>query len=209
MTAAPSPTLGAGEIRALADRLGLTDCRPLQGEPDASAALDKVVVFVDEGSAERVRRAMTDAGGGAVGAYDRCSFSVSGTGRFRPLPGARPAIGQPPQGDEPAPTERVAEQRIEMVVPRARRTDVLAALHRSHPYETPAFDVVELALPPSAGGLGRIGRLDVPVRAADFARRVADRLPATAGGVRLGGDPDRGEFNSFFDKSVSKIKDAK
>ncbi len=28
-------------------------------------------------------------------------------------------------------------------------------------------------------------------------------------GTKLGGDPDRGEFNSFFDKSVSKIKDAK
>ncbi len=28
-------------------------------------------------------------------------------------------------------------------------------------------------------------------------------------GTRLGGDPDRGEFDSFFDKSVKKIKDAK
>lgn len=30
-----------------------------------------------------------------------------------------------------------------------------------------------------------------------------------AQGTKLGGDPDRGEFNSFFDKSVKKIKDAK
>lgn len=28
-------------------------------------------------------------------------------------------------------------------------------------------------------------------------------------GTKLGGDPDRGEFDSFFDKSVKKIKDAK
>ncbi|GAA2884160.1 Nif3-like dinuclear metal center hexameric protein [Streptosporangium fragile] len=40
-------------------------------------------------------------------------------------------------------------------------------------------------------GLGRIGSLPEPVPLAEFARRAADGLPATAGGLRVAGDPDR------------------
>ena len=40
-------------------------------------------------------------------------------------------------------------------------------------------------------GLGRIGRLPEPASASDVARRLAAALPATEGGVRLGGDPAR------------------
>ncbi|MFE9743305.1 Nif3-like dinuclear metal center hexameric protein [Saccharothrix saharensis] len=42
-----------------------------------------------------------------------------------------------------------------------------------------------------ATGIGRIGELDRPEPLRDFARRVADALPATAWGVRAAGDPDR------------------
>lgn len=40
-------------------------------------------------------------------------------------------------------------------------------------------------------GLGRVGRLDVPMDLAGFADRVARRLPATVTGVRVAGDPGR------------------
>ncbi|MFW3171179.1 Nif3-like dinuclear metal center hexameric protein [Geodermatophilus sp. CPCC 206100] len=40
-------------------------------------------------------------------------------------------------------------------------------------------------------GLGRIGRLAEPVTLRQFAERAAEALPATAGGVRTAGDPDR------------------
>lgn len=39
-------------------------------------------------------------------------------------------------------------------------------------------------------GHGRIGRLSKPVRLLDFARSIAAKLPATAGGVRVAGDPE-------------------
>jgi dinuclear metal center YbgI/SA1388 family protein len=50
---------------------------------------------------------------------------------------------------------------------------------------------LEPTAPGAATGMGRIGRLpaEVPVRA--FAEQVAAVLPATAGGVRIAGDPDR------------------
>jgi dinuclear metal center YbgI/SA1388 family protein len=48
------------------------------------------------------------------------------------------------------------------------------------------------AAPGGSGvGIGRIGTLDGPETLAAFTRRVADALPATAWGVRSGGDPQR------------------
>ena len=43
----------------------------------------------------------------------------------------------------------------------------------------------------SATGSGRVGVLPEPVTLREFARQVADRLPATVGGIRAAGDPDR------------------
>src|SRR5699024_6978322 len=66
-------------------------------------------------------------------------------------------------------------------------------------------------------GLGRIGRLPEPVTLRDFAERVAQRLPATAHGVRVHGDLDRviaqialcgGSGDSYFDAARTAGVDA-
>jgi putative NIF3 family GTP cyclohydrolase 1 type 2 len=101
---------------------------------------------------------------------------------FRPLPGADPAVGTVGE------LERVAEARLETVVPRSARRDVLAALHAVHPYETPAYDLLPLAGVPSGTGLGRVGDLE-PTTLGQLVDRVAAVLPATAWGVRSAGDP--------------------
>ncbi len=178
---------------AIAAALGLEDPRVLV--PTDGGGLDKLVVFVPEGSAEAVRAAITEAGAGAVGAYDSCTFTSRGEGRFRPLPGARPALG------ELGALEVVAEARVEAVYPRPRRREVVAALRAAHPYEEPAFDLVELAetpggpstgpAPAATRGHGRVGRLPEPVSLRGFADRVAAALPVAAPGVRVAGDPDR------------------
>jgi putative NIF3 family GTP cyclohydrolase 1 type 2 len=53
--------------------------------------------------------------------------------------------------------------------------DVVRALRAAHPYEEPAFDLVRLATPPSARGMGRIGSL-APVDRAELVLRVKERL---------------------------------
>ena len=169
---------------ALAAAIGLDVTGPLVGEP--AAPLDKIVTFIPIGPAiTSVHAALSAAGAGNVGDYSHCSFATAGTGQFRPLEGAHPAIGSVGK------LERVAETRLEMVLPRGRRAAVVAALRAAHPYEEPAFDVLELADLPSARGLGRIGTLPVPEPLSAFAERVAAALPATAWGVRAAGDPDR------------------
>ena len=164
-----------GVAEALASVCGLTDLRPLRPVP--GDPLDKVVTFVPTADAERVLDALAAAGAGAIGDYDRCAFTVTGEGTFRPLAGASPTIGSV------GAIERVPEVRLEMVLPRGRRSAVLAALREAHPYEEPAFDVLELAAEASGNGIGRVGRLAEPCTAREFARRVAAHVPATAGGI--------------------------
>ncbi|HEU4512428.1 MAG TPA: Nif3-like dinuclear metal center hexameric protein [Nocardioidaceae bacterium] len=184
-TNADAPAGGVNESLALA--LGIEDPEVIL--PDPADPLDKLVTFVPHENAEEVRAAITAAGAGKIGDYDSCTFTSEGEGRFRPLDGATPAIGRVGE------VEVVAESRVEAVFPRGRRRAVVEALRAVHPYEEPAFDVLELADVPGTGrtarGTGRIGRLAEPMKLTTFAELVADVLPATAHGVRVGGEPDR------------------
>jgi dinuclear metal center YbgI/SA1388 family protein len=170
-----------GVSDALADAVGLRDLRPLQ--PQAAEALDKLVVFVPQDDADRLLDALADAGAGKVGDYERCAWTTTGTGTFRPLEGADPTIGSV------GAVETVREARLEVVLPRASREGVLRAMLSAHPYEEPAYDLLELATVLGRRGLGRVGELPAPARLDDLVRSVAAGLPATAWGVRATGDP--------------------
>ena len=173
-----------GVSDALAAALGLEVTGPLVAAD--LPPLDKIVTFVPTGpDLGAVHAALAGAGAGNIGDYSHCSFATAGTGQFKPLAGAHPTIG------EVGRLERVAETRLEMVLPRARRAAVVAALRAAHPYEEPAFDVLELAPVPSTRGLGRIATLPAPEPLSAFTARVAAGLPATAWGVRAAGAPDR------------------
>lgn len=172
-----------GVAAALADRLGMTETAPLRPHP--AGPLDKLVTFVPASHTAELVDALAAAGAGRIGAYDRCAFTTPGTGTFRPQAEAQPYLG------EIGRVEIVAEDRVEMVLPRAERAAVVDALRAAHPYQEPAYDVLELAPRPSTDtGLGRVGTLPAPVQLADFAATVAARLPATGAGLRVAGDPD-------------------
>jgi dinuclear metal center YbgI/SA1388 family protein len=170
-----------GVSDALAGLFDLRELRPLA--PSAGEPLDKLVVFVPVEEAERLLDALAAAGAGQIGDYERCAWSTSGTGTFRPLFGADPAIGQVGQ------VERVEEARLEVVLPRVRRREVLRAMVQAHPYEEPAHDLLELATIPGSQGLGRVGELPTPMPLGELTARAAAVLPATAWGVRAAGDP--------------------
>ncbi|MGA4506730.1 hypothetical protein ACQB6R_00155 [Propionibacteriaceae bacterium G1746] len=99
--------------------------------------LDVLVFYVPVDDTERVLAALFEAGAGNVGDYDRCAWYTSGTGQFRPLAGANPTIGDIGQ------VEQVVENRVELTFPRRLRDTIVAALKRAHPYEEPAFHVLE------------------------------------------------------------------
>jgi hypothetical protein len=146
--------------------------------------MEKWIVYVPAEHADAVRAAIFAAGGGHIGDYSHCSWSVSGTGQFLAHDGAAPAIGSV------GTVERVAEDRVEVIAPTRLRGHVLAAVRAAHPYEEPAFDIVALQPVPAALGFGRIGSLAAPEPLSAFVSRVCEALPGTSWGVRASGDSD-------------------
>ena len=102
------------------------------------AELYHLIIYVPIEAADNVRTALAEAGAGKIGNYDSCSFSVKGTGRFRPNENAKPKIGS--RGV----IEEVKEERIEVVVPTEKIRDVLKAVKDAHPYEEPAIHVLPM-----------------------------------------------------------------
>lgn len=176
---------GGGVSDALATVLGLTGTRPLRAV--AVHPADQLVTYVPHDHTEAVIDALAEAGAGALGAYERAAFTVTGSGTFTPGTGARPAIGELGRREE------VTEDLVEMILDRRFRRRVIAALLQTHPYEVPAYQVLEVAAPADiteAAGLGRIGQIPATTLAR-FADQVATALPRTAAGIRVAGDPER------------------
>ncbi|MDD5749504.1 MAG: hypothetical protein PHO91_01830 [Patescibacteria group bacterium] len=98
----------------------------------------KIVVFVPIDSADLVRQAIAQAGAGQIGNYSHASFSSRGIGRFKPLDGANPTIGQVRKIAE------VEEERIEVICPQEVAEQVIQAMKKAHPYEEVAYDVYKL-----------------------------------------------------------------
>lgn len=98
----------------------------------------KIVVFVPISHADIVRQAMGDAGAGRLGNYTHCSVTTKAVGRYKPVEGAKPYIG------EIGKFEEVEEEKIEMVCEREKAKEIIAAMKKFHPYEEVAFDVYPL-----------------------------------------------------------------
>lgn len=150
------------------------DCKALEPHEGASSMV-KIVTFVPEESAQRVRDALSSAGAGRIGAYTQCSFASPGEGTFFGDEGASPVVG------EAGRLERVHELRLEMVCPRQALAIALETLRQFHPYEEPAVDVYPLnGLPVRSSGAGRRLVLDQPATVGDLAHRLKAGLGASS-----------------------------
>lgn len=171
-----------GTNDVLADVLGMIDRSPLK-LVETKANLYKLVTFVPAEHVEKVSRALFDAGAGRIGNYTSCSFRTKGSGTFFGETGTNPVVGSAGQ------LERVEEVRVETVVPIAKIEAAIRALRQSHPYEEPAFDLNQLAAPPEATGIGRIGKLPGEATADMLVNRIKRELDIPH--VLIAGDATR------------------
>jgi len=162
----------------LADIVGIGESKPI-GDYIGSPAGDKfkLVVFIPIESVVRVSNAVFSAGAGAIGNYSHCSFQAKGKGSFLPLKGARPAIGKKGK------LEKVPEVRFETIVPAEKLDNVIAAMKKAHPYETPAFDCYKLYDSRGKFGLGRIGKLTRPTQLSKIIEKIKKYTGAEAIGI--------------------------
>jgi dinuclear metal center YbgI/SA1388 family protein len=138
----------------LAQLLGLTQAEPL--EITKNELLIKLTVFVPVGYEDRIREAVSRIGAGVIGNYSDCSFFVRGQGTYKPGTGAQPWRGVVSE------LNRVAESRLEVVVPEGLVTAALKELKAVHPYEEVAYDLYPLKNQGISFGIGQVGEWPEP-----------------------------------------------
>ncbi len=139
--------------------IGLKNCRIL--EPVAGR-LKKLVVFVPEAHAEKVRQALFDGGAGMIGNYDSCSYNLEGTGSFRGGEATNPFAG------EKGKLHFEREIRIETIFPDHEKGRVISAMLAAHPYEEVAYDIYPLENKYQEVGMGMIGELNEKIGEREF-----------------------------------------
>lgn len=131
-----------------------------------------IVVYTPLDALESVRRTLWDAGAGHIGHYSESAFSSNGTGTFRPLEGAHPAVGTVGE------LANVEEARLEVLVPSALRDAAVRAMLQAHPYEQVAYHVHELHNTIEPYGSARVGELAGEISLDEFAGMTSEKLRA-------------------------------
>lgn len=125
-------------------------------------SLKKLFTFVPASSADRVRNALFEAGGGNIGNYSECSFNAEGTGTFKAGKEASPFVGR--IGER----HNENELRIEVIFPSFLESKIIAAMKMTHPYEEAAYDIISLSNTQQEVGSGVIGELITAVGENEF-----------------------------------------
>jgi len=137
-----------GVNRQMAQTLGLENLSILLPKP---GILSQLTTFVPQASIDPVLKALHAAGAGRLGNYTHCNFVTTGMGSFQPTSTANPHLGTAHQ------PEKVEEGRIEVVFPAHLETQVLRALHATHPYEEVAYYIHQLKNTDETVGAGMVG----------------------------------------------------
>jgi len=151
----------------ICDVLGLVDRKILIPK---QKTIKKLVTYVPHKQLESVRQALFDAGAGAIGNYDHCSFNLSGTGSFRPGEGANPTLG------EKGTTHFEPETLLSMIFPAHLEKKILTQLFTHHPYEEVAYEITTLENTHKHIGMGMTGLLKSPMKEQDFLRHVKEKM---------------------------------
>ena len=107
----------------IAEKIGLKNVRILDPKEEY---LLKFVTFVPDAQADRVRKALFEAGCGCIGNYDSCSYNLEGEGTFRAQRGTSPFCG------EIGELHKESEVRIETILPAFKKAAVIKALSLIH-----------------------------------------------------------------------------
>lgn len=95
----------------------------------------KFVVHCPVEAGNNIRDAIGEAGGGRIGNYDFCSFTILGTGRSMGNESSDPIYGERNE------ISSSQEERIEVTVEEDLIKDVINSVLRVHPYDQPTYDV--------------------------------------------------------------------
>lgn len=137
-----------GVNKKICDILGIQNPQILAPKHNT---LKKLITFTPIEETQKVLGELFKAGAGNIGPYKECSFYINGKGTFFPEAGSNPSIGHIGERAE------VNEDRVEVIFNAHLERNIVQALKKSHSYEVPAFDIVDLANSNEYIGSGMVG----------------------------------------------------
>ncbi len=161
--------ISEGVNSILCKKLNLINYKPLV---PLQNQLRKLVTFVPQNYAEKIRKSIFEAGAGQIGNYDNCSFNTEGIGTFRAGENTNPFAGE--QNKE----HHENEIRIETVFPDYLQNKIISALVQTHPYEEVAYDIYTINNLFKKNGAGMIGETKQKISEKDFLEFIKSTLKA-------------------------------
>lgn len=130
----------------------------------------KLITYVPNKQAEKIRKALFDAGAGDIGNYSECSFNLEGYGTFTGNEFSNPTIGK----RNISHTEK--ETQIGVIFPKHLQNQILKSLRKKHPYEEIAYEIYILENPHQHIGLGMVGELDKAMNESEFLTFLKEKM---------------------------------
>jgi len=151
----------------MCEKLGLVNRQVLIPQPKT---IKKLVVHVPHENVDEVRNALFNAGAGSIGNYDECSFSIEGTGTFKPNEEANPVVGVKER-------QHTAEEfQLNITFPKHLENTILQTLFKIHPYEEVAYEVTTLENTNQQIGIGMLGELEQEVNEEEFLLQLKEKF---------------------------------
>lgn len=152
------------------------------------AYIYKLTTYVPKKAEDSLKKALFEAGAGAIGNYDLCSFTSEGTGSFRGNDASNPVYGTKGQ------ITYAEETKIELVFERHLQSKILKALFQNHPYEEVAYEISKLENVHQSIGMGMIAELPEAMPEKEFLQMVKEKTGT--GGIR---------HSAFLNKPIKKV----
>ncbi len=134
--------------------------------------IKKLTTYVPNDSAEKLKEALFIAGAGTIGNYSNCSFTVDGTGSYKPEEKSNPTKGNIGE------VHYEQETQINITYNKKVESKVLRALFDCHPYEEIAYEILTLENTNQHIGMGMIGELDKSMSEKDFLEFLKNKMDA-------------------------------
>lgn len=132
--------------------------------------IKKLTTYVPSENAEKLREALFNAGAGAIGNYNNCSFNVSGVGTFNGNENSNPTIG------EKGVTQQEEEIKLTVTFQKHLESKILQALFKNHPYEEVAYEVTTLENKNQHIGMGMIGEFEKQIPESTFLEHLKSKM---------------------------------
>jgi dinuclear metal center YbgI/SA1388 family protein len=156
-----------GVNKIMCDALGLVNSKILIPKENF---IKKLTTYTTPSNVQAVKKSLFNAGAGAIGNYDHCSFSSNGIGSFKGNDDTNPIIGTPNI------LQTTEEVKIEVIFEKHLEHKILKALFEAHVYEEVAYQITALQNAHQNIGLGMIAEFENEMTESDFLAFVKNKM---------------------------------